>query len=184
MVTENSIVPVERIQKCILIIRGQRVMLDRDLAALYRVETRALNQAVQCNINRFPSDFMFELTRDEIRGISQIVTSSDIKYSKRVCPFTEQGVAMLSSVLRSPRAVSVNIEIMRTFVKLRQLLATHADLAHRLEELEKKYDARFKVVFEAIHQLMSVPEPSRKQIGFHVRERKAAYRVRRNGARR
>jgi hypothetical protein len=183
MPTEYSIVQVERIQNCILLIRGQKVMLDRDLAALYRVETRALNQAVQRNIKRFPSDFMFELTREEIMGISQIVTSSDIKYSKRVRAFTEQGVAMLSSVLHSPRAVHVNIEIMRAFVKLRQLLSTHADLTRKLDELEGKYDAQFKIVFEAIRQLMRMPEPPRKQIGFQVRERNGAYRVRRNGGR-
>jgi hypothetical protein len=183
MAAEYSIVPVERIQNCILLIRGQKVMLDRDLAALYRVETRVLNQAVQRNIKRFPSDFMFELTRKEIMGISQTVTSSDIKYSKRVCAFTEQGVAMLSSVLHSPRAVNVNIEIMRAFVKLRQLLGTHADLARKLEELEQKYDTQFKVVFDAIRQLMRAPESPRKQIGFHVRERGAKYRLRRNGTR-
>jgi len=181
MPTEHSIVSLDRIQNSILLIRGQKVMLDRDLAALYRVETRVLNQAVQRNINRFPNDFMFELTREEIMGISQTVTSSDIKYSKRVCAFTEQGVAMLSSVLHSLRAVNVNIEIMRTFVKLRQLLATHTDLARKLEELEKRYDTRFKVVFEALRQLMREPKLPRKQIGFHMRERRAEYRVRRNG---
>ena len=109
----NSIVPVERIHSYVLLVRGQKVILDRDLAALYQVETRVLNQAVQRNIKRFPSDFMFELTRNEITRISQFVISSDLKYSRRVCAFTEQGVAMLSSVLRSPRAVKVNIEIMR-----------------------------------------------------------------------
>jgi ORF6N domain-containing protein len=183
MSIEYSIIPVERIQNCILLIRGQKVMLDRDLAALYRVETRVLNQAVQRNINRFPGDFMFELTREEIMRISQIVTSSDIKYSKRVCAFTEQGVAMLSSVLHSARAVSVNIEIMRAFVKLRQLLSTHTDLARKLEVMEKRYDTRFKVVFEALRQLMRAPEPPGKKIGFHVRERNAAYRTRKNGVR-
>ncbi|HVM62315.1 MAG TPA: ORF6N domain-containing protein [Verrucomicrobiae bacterium] len=180
---QNSIVPVERIQNCIVLVRGQKVILDRDLAALYRVETRVLNQSVQRNISRFPRDFMFELSRGEIKRISQFVISSDIKYSKRVRAFTEQGVAMLSSVLRSPRAVSVNIEIMRAFVKLRQVLATHADLARKLDELEEKYDAQFKFVFDAIRELMSPPQRRRKQIGFHVRERQATYRVRRNGPR-
>jgi hypothetical protein len=178
MVTENSIVPVERIQKCILIIRGQRVMLDRDLAALYRVETRALNQAVQRNINRFPSDFMFELTRDEIRGISQIVTSSDIKYSKRVCPFTEQGVAMLSSVLKSQRAVLVNIVIMRAFVKLREMLATHRDILRKLDAMEKKYkrhDAQITAVFDAIRRLVESSRRPRRHMGFTTAPAKSGH---------
>lgn len=142
-------------------------MLDRDLAALYGVETRVLNQAVSRNRDRFPADFMFRLTREEIVGISQIVTSSNVKFSKRVTPFTEQGVAMLSSVLRSKRAIAVNVEIMRTFVRL--LLSSNANLARKLEELEKKYDRQFKGVFDAIRQLMTAPEPQRKQIGFHAR---------------
>src|SRR5260221_5439726 len=138
MGTSYSIVPAERINRAILLLRGQKVMLDRDLAVLYDVETRSLNQAVRRNIERFPSDFMFKLSREEIMRISQFVTSSEIKYSKQVFAFTEQGVAMLSSVLHSSRAVKVSIEIMRAFVKLRQLLTTHADLARKLEALEKK----------------------------------------------
>ena len=114
-------IPVERLEKAIFLIRGEKVMLDRDLAELYGVETRTLNQAVRRNLDRFPPDFMFELTRDEITGISQFVTSSGLKFSKRVTVFTEQGVAMLSSVLRSKRALAVNVEIMRTFVRLRQI---------------------------------------------------------------
>src|SRR5713226_6147808 len=129
MPRKNSIIPVVRIERAILLVRGQRVMLDRDLAALYGVETRVLNQAVRRNIERFPDDFMFKLTRDEIMRISQSVTSSDIKFSKQVYAFTEQGVAMLSSALHSPRAVKVNIHVVRAFVRLRQLLSTHADLA-------------------------------------------------------
>lgn len=119
-------VPIERIERAIYLIRGEKVMLDRDLAGLYGVETRVLNQSVRRNIDRFPDDFMFELTRDEIQGISQFVTSSELKFSKRVTVFTEQGVAMLSSVLRSKRAVAVNIEIMRAFVRLRRMLASNA----------------------------------------------------------
>jgi len=163
---QSALIPVERIEKAIYLIRGERVMLDRDLAMLYEVETRALNQAVTRNRERFLSDFMFELTRDEILGISQFVTSSNLKFSKRVTAFTEQGVAMLASVLRSKRAILVNVEIMRTFVRLRQMLASNSELSRRLDELEKKYDRQFKVVFDAIRQLMSAPPPDHKPIGF------------------
>ena len=159
-------IPAERLEKAIFLIRGEKVMLDRDLAELYGVETRTLNQSVRRNLERFPPDFMFELTRDEITGISQFVTSSGLKFSKRVTVFTEQGVAMLSSVLRSKRAIAVNVEIMRTFVKLRQILTSNADLARRLDELEGKYDRQFKVAFDAIRLLMN-PRPSKKkEIGF------------------
>jgi hypothetical protein len=159
-------IPVERIEKSIFLIRGEKVMLDRDLAKLYGVETRVLNQSVRRNPERFPSDFMFELTRDEIVGISQFVTSSNLKFSKRVTAFTEQGVAMLSSVLHSKRAVVVNVQIMRTFVQLRQMLASNADLSKKLEELERKYDHQFKIIFDAIRQLM-IPAPKNlKPIGF------------------
>ena len=147
-------------------------MLDRDLAELYGVETRVLNQAVSRNRERFPADFMFRLTREEIVGISQFVTSSNLKFSKRVTAFTEQGVAMLSSVLRSKRAIAVNVQIMRTFVRLRQMLTSNAELARKLEQLEEKYDHQFKVVFDAIRQLMIPPEPKRKQIGFHAKSLK------------
>ncbi|MGA3084920.1 MAG: ORF6N domain-containing protein [Thermodesulfobacteriota bacterium] len=149
----ESLVPVEVIEKKIFLIRGQKVMLDRDLADLYNVETRILNQAVQRNIKRFPEDFMFSLTREEIMRISQIVISSDIKFSKQVRAFTEQGVAMLSGILNSDRAIEVNIQIMRAFVKLREMIASHKDLARRSDDLEKKYDAQFKVVFDALRQL-------------------------------
>ena len=160
-------VPIERIEKAIYLIRGEKVMLDRDLAELYGVETRVLNQAVSRNRERFPADFMFGLTRAEIMGISQFVTSSNLKFSKRVTAFTEQGVAMLSSVLRSKRAIAVNVEIMRAFVRLRQMITSNAELARKLDELERKYDAQFKIVFDAIRELMTPPEPQRKQIGFH-----------------
>ncbi len=157
-----------QIESAILLLRGQRVMLSTDLAQLYGVEPRVLVQAVKRNIERFPPDFMFQLSRDEAARLkSQSVTSS-WGGIRRAMPyaFTEQGVAMLSSVLRSPRAVQVNIEIMRAFVRLRQLLATHADLAQRLDELERKYDKQFRVVFDAIRQLMTPPEPKRTRIGF------------------
>ena len=159
-------IPVERLERAIFIIRGEKVMIDRDLAELYGVETRTLNQSVRRNLERFPPDFMFELTREEIAGISQFVTSSTLKFSKRVTVFTEQGVAMLSSVLRSKRALAVNVEIMRTFVKLRQILNANADLARRLDEVEGKYDEQFKVVFDAIRLLMNLRPRKLKEICF------------------
>lgn len=165
----KALVPQAPIESSIILIRGHKVMLSPDLAALYAVEPRALVQAVKRNIDRFPDDFMFQLTRAEFANLkSQIVTSS-WGGARRAPPyaFTEQGVAMLSSVLRSRRAVRVNIEIMRAFVRLRQMLASHADLARRLDELEQKYDAQFRVVFDAIRELMAPPEPPRKRIGFH-----------------
>lgn len=172
MENKELIVPLERIERAIFLIRGEKVMLDRDLADLYGVETRVLNQAVRRNIDRFPQDFMFPLTRDEIMRISQIVISSGnaetrtLKFSKSVMVFTEQGVAMLSSVLNSKRAIHVNIEIMRAFVRLRQMLASNAELARKLNAMEKKYDAQFRVVFDAIRQLMTPPSPKKKKIGF------------------
>ena len=167
-------IPIERIEHRIYLIRGQKVILDRDLADLYGVPTKALKQAVRRNIDRFPSDFMFELTHQEFVNLrSQIVTSSLPQWGgARYKPmsFTEQGVAMLSSVLRSKRAVHVNIEIMRAFVRLRQMLSANKELERKLAELEKKYDEQFKVVFEAIHQLMTPPETKKKKIGFEVKE--------------
>jgi len=170
LVSKASIVPAERIERAILLLRGQKVMLDADLATLYGVETRVLVQAVKRNIERFPGDFMFQLNKEEADFLtSQIVTlkrgrGQHRKYLPYV--FTEQGVAMLSSVLRSQRAIQVNIEIMRAFIRLRQMLASHAELARKLDALEKKYDAQFKEVFEAIRQLMAPPEPKRRAIGF------------------
>lgn len=185
--TERSLVPEERIARAILILRGQRVILDSDLATLYGVKTKALNQAVTRNIERFPSDFMFQLTEEEGALLrSQIVTIKPGRGEHRKYlpyAFTEQGVAMLSSVLRSPRAVRVNIEIMRAFVRLRELIATNRDLARRLDELEKRYDAQFKGVFDAIRQLMAPSKKSRRSIGFRVEEGRPAYRVRRPGRR-
>ena len=160
----TGLVLAERVFHSILLIRGHRVILDAELAAMYGVPTKALNQAIKRNPGRFPDDFMFQLTPDEK---TEVVTNCDhlrqLKFSPtRPYAFTEQGVAMLSSVLSSERAVQVNVQIMRTFVRLRQMLATHADLARKMAELEKKYDKQFSVVFDAIRQLMSEPQPKRK----------------------
>lgn len=167
---KTYLISSERIEKVIHLIRGEKVMLDRDLAELYQVQTKALNQAVRRNADRFPSDFMFQLSEKEVAELnrSQFVTGSEKHRDPRFRPyaFTEQGVAMLSSVLRSKRAVTVNIEIMRAFVKLRQMLASNAELARRFDELESKYDSQFKLVFDAIRQLMAPPSPERKKDRF------------------
>ena len=168
---EHRVIPVERIAQAILLIRGQKVILDTDLARLYQVKTKALNRAVRRNFARFPDDFMLQLTAEEAERlrcqIGTLKTGRGQHRKYHPYAFTEQGVAMLSSVLRSERAVRVNIEIMRAFVQLRQMLSSHADLARKLEALEKKYDAQFKVVFDAIRELMTPPEPPRKRpIGF------------------
>jgi hypothetical protein len=156
----RSVILIERIERAILLVRGHKVMLSSDLAVLYGVEPRALVQAVKRNLDRFPPDFMFQLAPREWENLkSQFVISSWGGARSRPFAFTEQGVAMLSSVLNSPRAVAVNIEIMRAFVRLRQILASHADLARRLDELEQRYDAQFKVVFDAIRELMKPPDP-------------------------
>ncbi|MDA1050658.1 MAG: ORF6N domain-containing protein [Planctomycetota bacterium] len=168
----DSLIPAERIEQNILLIRGEKVMLDSDLAVLYEVETRVLNQAVKWNLGRFPEDFMCQLTEDEAAALrSQTVTLKTGRGQHRKytpCAFTEQGVAILSSVLRSERAVQVNVEIMRTFVKLRRILSEHQDLSRKLAVLENKYDEQFRVVFDAICQLMAPPraETSRGRIGF------------------
>jgi hypothetical protein len=200
--TPESLVPAERIERSILLLRGQKVLLDMDLALLYGVETKVLNQAVRRNRARFPADFMFRLTKAELENWksqivtsnpaaadlrsqnvtlksgpsnrSQFVTGSQKHRDPRYPPyaFTEQGVAMLSSVLRSKRAVAVNIEIMRAFVRLREMLAGNAELARRLDDLEKKYDGQFRMVFDAIRQLMVPPSsPQKRRIGFHVEAR-------------
>ena len=171
----------ERIEQLIFQIRGQKVMLSTHLAELYEVETRVLVQAVKRNSDRFPEDFMFQLTKDEFEDLKSQIVISSWGGMRRATPygFTEQGVAMLSSVLRSKRAVQVNIEIMRAFVRLRQMLAAHKDLERKIAALEKKYDEQFRVVFEAIRALMSPREKSRKRIGFEVKESAAAYRKRR-----
>ena len=179
---KRDIIPLERITQRILYLRGQKVLLDRDLAALYGVETRALNQAVKRNSVRFPEDFVFTLSRQEIGRISQSVTSSSgLKFSKRVRAFTEEGVAMLSSVLNSERAVNVNIAIMRAFVKLRGTLDTNRELARKFSELEKrvgKHDNKIDAILEAIRQLMAPAKKPHREIGFHVREKAARYRAR------
>jgi len=166
----KSLIPADRIEKAILLIRKQKVMLDADLADLYGVQTKFLVRAVKRNIDRFPADFMFQLSKEEFDDLRfHFGTSSDWG-GRRYPPyaFSEQGVAMLSSVLRSQRAVQVNIEIMRAFIRLRQMLASNAELARKLDELEKKYDAQFKEVFEAIRQLMIPPEPKRRPLGFQT----------------
>ena len=168
--SERAPVAVERIARAIHRVRGHNVMLDSDLAALYDVQVKVLNQAVKRNRKRFPPDFMFRLTVHEAESLrSQIVTSKPRRGGRRTAPyaFTEQGVAMLSSVLRGSRAVRVNIAIMRAFIRLRVMLASNADLARKLDALEKKYDARFEVVFQAIRDLMTPVAAPRKRIGFH-----------------
>ena len=180
-----------QVERRIYLIRGEKVMLDYDLAVLYGVPTKSLNLAVKRNAERFPNDFMFRLTQAEAEGLRfqigtsksfaaenksglrfQTETSKRRRGGRRYLPyaFTEQGVAILSSVLRSKRAVQVNIAIMRTFVRLREMLLSNAGLARKLDALEKKYDAQFKVVFDAIRELMTPPEPPRRQIGFHSHE--------------
>ena len=157
----------------ILLIRGQKVMLDNDLASLYGVETKRLIEAVKRNMLRFPEDFMFQLEGEEFANLRSQFATSSFWGGRRHAPyaFTEQGVAMLSSVLRSPRAVAVNIEIIRAFVRLRQMLLSHADLARKVDALEKKYDSQFKVVFDALRQLMQPPEEKPKRpIGFHAKQ--------------
>ena len=172
---KEELIPVERIERAILLIRGQKVMLDRDLAELYEVSTKRLNEQVRRNIRRFPKDFMFQLNKGEFEiWRSQIATSNPaVKMGLRRKPyaFTEQGVAMLSSILNSERAIDVNIAIMRAFVHLREILASHKDLAEKLEELQLKlgeHDEKFELIFEAIRQLMAPPpEPEKKRrIGF------------------
>ncbi|MGC4123156.1 MAG: ORF6N domain-containing protein [Myxococcales bacterium] len=165
-----EIIPIRDIERAIVALRGQRVMLDEDLAALYGVEVKVLNQSVKRNAERFPEDFMFRLTAEEARRLRSQIVTLEVgrgRHSKYLpLAFTEQGVAMLSSVLRSPRAIEVNIEIMRTFVRLRRLLLANADLARKLAALEKKTDDRFSIVFEAIEELINPSPESKKKIGF------------------
>jgi hypothetical protein len=169
-------VPAEQIEQRILLIRGQKVMLDAHLAELYAVETRELNKAVKRNLERFPQDFMFQLTYQEVRNLKfQFGTSSWGGTRKLPKVFTEQGVAMLSSVLRSNRAVQMNIEIMRAFVRLRQILSTNKALAEKFAELERRvesHDKHIRSLFEAIRQLMTRPDPPRRRIGFRRTELK------------
>ena len=191
--SEANLIPTSRIERKIFLLRGEKVMLDRDLAELYGVETKVLNQAVKRNLERFPDDFMFQVSKEAAAQIlrSQIVTLKDETSGKRSkktgilrsqsvtlrhgehmkyrpYAFTEQGVAMLSGVLNSPRAIQTNLAIMRTFVQLRQLLATHADLSRKLAAIEGKYDQQFRVVFDAIRELMSEKKSPKREIGFHT----------------
>jgi len=167
-----SLIPNKRIENKIILIRGHKVILDKDLADLYKVPSKRLNEQVKRNRKRFPEDFMFQLTKDEVQSLrSQFATlkkgrGKHYKYMPYV--FTEPGVAMLSSVLKSNRAIQVNIQIIRTFIKLRQLLLTHTELRKKIESMEKKYDQRFKVVFEAIRQLLKPPDKPKRIIGFRT----------------
>ena len=164
----SSLIPIERIERSIFLIRGAKVMLSPSLAELYEVSVKALNQSVRRNRARFPDDFMFQLSAEEYEILkSQIVTSS-WGGPRRALPyaFTEQGIAMLSGILRSPRAIRVNIEIMRAFVQLREFLTSHALLTEKINEMEKKYDQQFKIVFDAIRQLVTPPPTRTKPIGF------------------
>jgi len=174
--TEVS-VPIEKISGKIYLIREQKVMLDRDLAELYEVETKQLKRAVKRNIDRFPKDFMFELTKNELESWRyQFGTSKGEIKGLRYKPmaFTEQGVAMLSSVLRSNRAIQVNIQIMRAFTQLRTILATHEDLKRKIEAMEHKFDEQFRIVFEAITQLIEEDEKPKKKIGY-IKEGQTRY---------
>jgi len=183
-----ALIPVERIQKQIFLLRGQKVILSQDLADLYGVPAKALNQAVKRNRQRFPDDFMFQLDHVEFENLkSQTVTSSWGGARALPYAFTEQGVAMLSSVLRSERAVQVNIAIMRAFVQLREILSSHAELARELTALEKKiegHDTAIQSLFEAIRQLMAPPVAQPKpEIGFHIKEEPTPYRTKRKSHR-
>jgi phage regulator Rha-like protein len=173
--------PTEAIEKSIYLIRGQKVMLSTHIAQLYGVEPRSLVQAIKRNIQRFPEDFMFQLTSEEFDALKSQIVISSWGGLRRARPyaFTEQGVAMLSSVLRSERAIEVNIAIMRVFVRLRQMLATHKELATKLAELEnrlKDHDEQILAIFDAIRALMTTPEKPKKKIGFDLKEKQAGYR--------
>jgi hypothetical protein len=167
MAEQRSLIPLERVERVILLIRGQKVILDADLAALYGVTTKRFNEQVKRNRERFPEDFMFQLTKKEAEILrSQFAASS--WGGRRYLPFafTEHGAIMAANVLSSPRAIQASVQVVRAFVRLRQILASHADLARKLAQLEKKYDRQFKVVFEAIRRLMTPPEPKKRPIGF------------------
>ena len=169
---ELIIMPDERIVSKIVLIRGKKVIIDRDIAELYKTETKQLKRAVSRNITRFPNDFMFQLNKQETKILRcQIGTSSwgGTRYSPMV--FTEQGVAMLSSVLNSERAIRVNIQIIRTFIKLRELLATNKKLKQKIESMEKKYDKQLKLIFEAMRQLLTEKEKPKKEIGFKLKKK-------------
>ena len=191
MAKKNHSIPLQRIERSILLIRGHKILLDRDLATLYGVTTGNLNKAVRRNLERFPADFMFQLTtaetEDWVRSRFQFGTlkqGSNIKYAPYA--FTQEGVAMLSSVLSSPRAVQVNIGIMRAFVRLRETLSLHKELAHKLANLERKivnHDESIQTLFESIRQLMTPPETPKKEMGFHMKEDGVPYRITRRSGR-
>ena len=170
----KSVIPSERILADILFVRRHKVMLDSALAELYGVETRVLVQAVKRNLDRFPDDFMFQLTKEEFADLKSQTVISSSWGGRRTPPyaFTEQGVAMMSSVLRSRRAAQVNVEIMRAFVRLREMVAGHGDLVRRIESLERRYDKQFKVVFEAIRALISEETSPKARIGFRAKPKK------------
>lgn len=176
----KALIPAERIESKIYLIRGLKVMLDSDLAGLYRVETKQLNRAVKRNAARFPDDFMFQLTNNELDALRcQTGTSKTERGGRRYLPyvFTEQGVAMLSSVLNSTRAIQVNIQIMRVFTRLRQLHLSNAELRRELEEMKRQTNDRFNVVFETLDHLLAVEEFPKRKIGFTLKENRAAYAV-------
>ena len=187
MSDDKALMPVERIEKLIYLIRGQKVMLDSDLAEIYGVTTRRLNEQVGRNSDRFPPDFGFQLTTEEFAALmSQIATSKKGRGGRRKLPwvFTEHGAIMLASVLNSPVAVEASVRVVRAFVRLREILASNRELAQRLDELERKFDGHDNAIrnlFEAIRQLLAAPEPKRRKIGFHVREKRARYTVRAGG---
>lgn len=173
MDTSLVAIPNERVERAIFLVRGQKVMLDEDLAALYRVPVKVLNQAVKRNHARFPSDFMFRLTTEEAAAMrSQIVTASKRNVRYRPYAFTEHGAVMLASVLNSSFAVQASVQVVRAFIRLRQFLATHKHLARKLEQMERKYDGQFKVVFETIGRLMTPPKAIVGRIGFRTTRKK------------
>jgi len=173
---EKNLVPQEVIESKILLLRGKKVMLDRDLAVLYGVTTGNLNKTVRRNLDRFPEDFMFQLTNQEVKNlIFQFGTSRWGGTRKFPYAFTENGVAMLSSILNSKQSIQVNIQIMRTFTRLREILGTHEELKRKIEQMERKYDGQFKVVFEVIRQLMTPPETRKRKIGFKLKEKQIKY---------
>jgi len=175
---EMKIIIPEHIEQRIFIIRGKKVMLDRDLAELYGVETKRLKEQVKRNLDRFPDDFMFELSKNELQNWrSQFATSNKEIMGLRVPPFafTEHGILMLSSVLKSKRATQVNIQIMRTFVRLRQAILDSDELRRELQDLKQLSEERFQVVFETLDKLLTVERKPKKKIGFEVKEKKAAY---------
>jgi hypothetical protein len=199
MSDDKALVPVERIERLIYLIRGQKVMLDSDLAEIYGVTTKRLNEQVGRNADRFPPDFAFQLTRQEVANLRSQIATSSLKIrpkfatvrshgGRRYRPlvFTEHGAIMLASVLNSPVAVEASVRVVRAFVRLREMLASNRELAHRLDELERKFeghDEAIRNLFEAIRQLLSPPEPKRRKIGFHVKERSARYTVCTHGGR-